>query len=117
MEISCSSRRLEDSSPGLAEEDVVEHPGREPHGPDPVELAPLALPDAVALFTRASAAAPGDTNVLLQLAGALAERDDLEPARRIYADARRHRPHLLRAAFGEALTLPMEKWSDIALVS
>jgi len=62
---------------------------------------------AVALFTRASAAAPEDTNLLLQLAGALAERDDLEPARRIYADARRHRPNLLRAAFGEALTLPM----------
>ena len=71
---------------------------------------------AVELFTRARAAAPGDTNTLLQLAGALAERDDLDAARSVYADGRKRKPDLLRAAFGEALTLPMV-YPDLAAVA
>jgi predicted O-linked N-acetylglucosamine transferase (SPINDLY family) len=65
------------------------------------------IDDAVDLYTRAAGLAPADTNVLLQWAGALAERDDLAASRRVYADARARHPTLLRAAFGEALTLPM----------
>ena len=43
-----------------------------------------------------------------KLAGALAERDDLEAARSVLRSMRAaHQPDLLRAAFGEALTLPM----------
>ena len=65
------------------------------------------IDDAVDLFHRVIATAPDDTNTLLQLAGALAERDDLDAALRVYANARARKPDLLRAAFGEALTLPM----------
>jgi predicted O-linked N-acetylglucosamine transferase (SPINDLY family) len=74
------------------------------------------IDDAVDLFTRVIAAAPEDTNAMLQLAGALAERDDLDAARRVYAGARTRRPGLLRAAFGEALTLPMV-YPDAAAVA
>ncbi len=65
------------------------------------------IDDAVDLFHRVIATAPDDTNTMLQLAGALAERDDLDAALRVYANARARKPDLLRAAFGEALTLPM----------
>ena len=65
------------------------------------------LDSAVDLYTRAAALAPADPNALLQLAGTLAERDDLAAARTAYAGARVRKPGLLRAAFGEALTLPM----------
>ena len=71
---------------------------------------------AVDLYTRAAALAPADPNALLQLAGTLAERDDLAPARIAYAAARARRPGLLRAAFGEALTLPMV-YADAAAVA
>ena len=37
--------------------------------------------EAVELYTRANSAQPGDANTLLSLAGALAERDDLDAAR------------------------------------
>jgi predicted O-linked N-acetylglucosamine transferase (SPINDLY family) len=73
------------------------------------------LDEAVALYTRAAAATPADANPLLQLAGTLAERDDLDAARRAYAGARSRRPALLRAALGEALTLPMV-YEDAAAV-
>ncbi len=70
---------------------------------------------AVDLYTRATVLAPADPNALLQLAGTLAERDDLAAARSAYAGARARKPGLLRAAFGEALTLPMV-YSDAAAV-
>ena len=63
--------------------------------------------EAVDLYQRINAAAPGDPATLLSLAGALAERDDVDAARRTYAQARSREPRLLRAAFGERLTLPM----------
>jgi len=63
--------------------------------------------EAVDLYRRARAAAPGDTDTLLNLAGALAERDDQDESRSVYLDARARQPNLLRAAFGEALGLPM----------
>ena len=83
--------------------------------PDAASLTALAgiarrrgdVDAAVDLYTRAAALAPAETSVLLQLAGTLAERDDLVAARRAYAAARAQKPGLLRAAFGEALTLPM----------
>ena len=56
------------------------------------------------LYGARDAAAPGDTNTLLSLAGALAERDDLTPqSRSVMLEARARHPQLLRAAFGEAL--------------
>jgi protein O-GlcNAc transferase len=73
------------------------------------------LDAAIDLYTRATAFAPADSNALLQLAGTLAERDDLAAARTAYAAARSRRPTLLRAAFGEALTLPMV-YADAAAV-
>ncbi len=65
------------------------------------------IDDAVDLYRRARASAPNDSNTLLNLAGALAERDDEEESRSVYLDARARHPDLLRAAFGEALALPM----------
>ena len=66
------------------------------------------IDDAVDLFHRVIATAPDDTNTMLQLAGALAERDDLDAARARLREARvREAAICLRAAFGEALTLPM----------
>ena len=73
------------------------------------------IDDAVAYFTRANAAAPDDAGVSLNLAGTLAERDDLDASRRVYADARARHPGLLRAAFGGALSLPMV-YEDAAAV-
>jgi CRISPR-associated protein Csy1 len=63
--------------------------------------------EAIELYERIDAAAPGDPGNLLSLAGTLAERDDLDTARRTYARVRAREPQLLRAAFGERLTLPM----------
>jgi CRISPR-associated protein Csy1 len=74
------------------------------------------IDDAVDLYTRVIATAPDDTNTMLQFAGSLAERDDLDAARRVYANARSRKPDLLRAAFGEALTLPMV-YADAAAVA
>ena len=65
------------------------------------------IDEAIDLYQRARALAPGDTDTLLNLAGTLAERDDQDASRRVYLDARARRPDLLRAAFGEALGLPM----------
>ncbi len=65
------------------------------------------LDGAFDLYSRAVTLLPADANALLQLAGTLAERDDLAAARHAYASARVRQPALLRAAFGEALTLPM----------
>ena len=53
---------------------------------------------------------------MLQLAGALAERDDSTRRARVYARRVRASPDLLRAAFGEALTLPMV-YADAAAVA
>ncbi len=91
--------------------------------PDPRTLQALAglarqrgdVDEAVDLYTRAADLAPADTGVLLSLAGVLAERDDLAAARDAYARARARQPALLRAAFGEALTLPAV-YSDAAAV-
>jgi len=63
--------------------------------------------EAIELYGRIDTATPGDTGILLSLAGTLAERDDLDAARSVYARARSREPQLLRAAFGERLTLPM----------
>lgn len=63
--------------------------------------------EAIDLYQRARAFAPGDTDTLLNLAGALAERDDQDASRSVYLDARARHSDLLRAAFGEALGLPM----------
>jgi len=71
--------------------------------------------EAVELYGRANAAAPGDVSTLLSLAGALAERDDLDAARKAYGEARARAPQLLRAAFGERLSLPMV-YADAAAV-
>ncbi len=73
------------------------------------------LDEAIVLYGRANAEAPGDPNTLLSLAGALAERDDLDAAQRAYAEARMRAPQLLRAAFGERLALPMV-YADAAAV-
>ena len=82
--------------------------------PDPRTMQALAalarqrgdVDEAVDLYARAAGIAPTDSQVLLSLAGVLAERDDLVASRRVYASARAREPALLRAAFGEALTLP-----------
>ncbi len=71
--------------------------------------------EAIDLYRRAEAAAPGDPNTLLSLAGALAERDDLDAARKAYGEARARAPQLMRAAFGERLSLPMV-YADAASV-
>jgi protein O-GlcNAc transferase len=73
------------------------------------------IDEAVALYRRARASAPDDSNTLLNLAGALAERDDEAESRSVYLEARARCPNLLRAAFGEALGLPMV-YADAAAV-
>ncbi|MEP7183872.1 MAG: tetratricopeptide repeat protein [Betaproteobacteria bacterium] len=65
------------------------------------------LDEASSRFARAAELSPADPGPLLSLAGTCAERDEMVPARDAYARARARRPTLLRAAFGEALTLPM----------
>ncbi len=65
------------------------------------------IDEAGTLFSLAAELAPQDPAPLLSLAGTLAERDDIAAARDVYARARARRPALLRAALGEALTLPM----------
>ncbi len=62
---------------------------------------------AATLYARAAELDPRDAAPLLQLAGCLAERDELPRARGAYGQARLRRPSSLRAALGEALTLPM----------
>ena len=63
--------------------------------------------EAASLYGRAGELDPRDPAPLLQRAGCLAERDDLDGARGAYVQARARRPSSLRAALGEALTLPM----------
>ncbi len=65
------------------------------------------IDEAQALLTHAAAAAPRDTAILFQLAGVLAEKDELASARSVYRNIRRLDPASLRAAFGERLVLPM----------
>ena len=72
--------------------------------------------EAIELYERIDAATPGDTGILLSLAGTLAERDDLDAARDVYARARSREPQLLRAVFGARLTLPMV-YADAAAVA
>jgi CRISPR-associated protein Csy1 len=62
---------------------------------------------AASLYGRAGELDSRDPAPLLQRAGCLAERDDLDGARGAYVQARTRRPSSLRAALGEALTLPM----------
>jgi hypothetical protein len=50
---------------------------------------------------------PRDANALLQRAGTLAEADELDDARAAYAEAGVRDPRMLRALFGQWLTLPM----------
>ncbi len=72
-----------------------------------IARADARLDDAIALYTRIGELAPRDGQALLQLGGSLAEIDEVEAARQAYARARAANPRFLRAAFGEALTLPM----------
>ena len=82
---------------------------------DPATMKALAhlerqsgnLDAAGELYASAARAAPDDADALLQLGGTLAERDDLDAARKAYRDGLVRRPQSLRLAFGEALSLPM----------
>lgn len=65
------------------------------------------IDEAAELFGRAAGLAKPDAAVLVLLAGTLAERDDLDGAGRAYRAARVATPRSLRAALGDALTLPM----------
>ena len=65
------------------------------------------LDDAIALLARAAQAAPNDARPCLELAGTLAERDDVAMARRVYAEAMARDPASIRAELGARLTLPM----------
>jgi CRISPR-associated protein Csy1 len=65
------------------------------------------IDEAAELFGRAAGLAKPDAAVLVLLAGTLAERDDLDGAGRTYRAARVAAPRSLRAALGDALTLPM----------
>ena len=72
-----------------------------------IARADARLDDAVALYTRIGELSPLDGLALLQLGGSLAEIDEVDAARQAYVRARTANPRFLRAAFGEALTLPM----------
>ena len=65
------------------------------------------IDEATAYYARAARLDPSDQGALLALAGTLAERDDLALARGAYSTLRAAKPQSLRAAIGEALTLPM----------
>ena len=65
------------------------------------------IDEAATLYQRALAIEPRDGNGWLLLAGTLAERDDLDGARRAYTEAAERDRKLLRAVFGRHLTLPM----------
>jgi len=72
--------------------------------------------EAIVHYTRAARLDASDQAVLLALAGTLAERDDLALARDAYRTLRMARPQSLRAAIGEALTLPMVQ-ADAAAIA
>ena len=63
--------------------------------------------EAVIHYKRAVQLDSADQGALLALAGTLAERDDVGLARGAYRMLQTKRPNSLRAAIGEALTLPM----------
>ena len=65
------------------------------------------IDEAAAHYKRAVRLDASDAVALLALAGTLAERDDLPLARGAYRTLRAAKPNSLRAAIGEALTLPM----------
>jgi CRISPR-associated protein Csy1 len=65
------------------------------------------IDEAIAYYVRAARLDASDQGVLLALAGTLSERDDLALARGAYRTLRAAKPQSLRAALGEALTLPM----------
>ena len=65
------------------------------------------LDQAIPLFARLAQLDPKDVNACLALADTLAQRDDLELARRVYLEAEARDPHSLRALIGQRLMLPM----------
>jgi CRISPR-associated protein Csy1 len=75
------------------------------------------LDEAIALFARGAQAAPKDARPCLELAAALAERDDVLMARRVYAEAQTRDPASIRAQLGSRLTLPMIAESTEALAA
>jgi protein O-GlcNAc transferase len=62
--------------------------------------------DAIELYKRAVLAAPQDGELCVLFARALAEADDLGGARRVFDEALRRDPSLLRARIGRSLLLP-----------
>ena len=58
------------------------------------------------LFIEAVRLAPEDAEVCAQLGRAMADADDLQGARRVFAEAVRRDPTLLRAHIGRHLLLP-----------
>ncbi|MCC7218213.1 MAG: tetratricopeptide repeat protein [Burkholderiales bacterium] len=75
------------------------------------------LAGAAELFARAGTLDPRDANAMLQLGGTLAEADDLTSARAAFAEAGMRDPKLLRALFGQWLTLPMVPGSAAAVAA
>ncbi len=73
------------------------------------------LDAAIGLLSRVVELDPRDAQAMLQLANALAERDDLAGARAAYARAGAVDATMLRALFGQWLTLPMVPESAAAL--
>ena len=65
------------------------------------------IDEAITYYASAARLDASDHAVLLALAGTLSERDDLALARGAYRTARAKKPHSLRAAIGDALSLPM----------
>ena len=74
------------------------------------------IDEAAIHYKRAVRLDATDPVALLALAGTLAERDDVALARGAYRMLRTARPNSLRAAIGEALTLPMVQ-ADAAAIA
>ena len=64
------------------------------------------IDEAIECYARAAKAAPQDALHCTHLARLLAERDDLAGARRVYVEATRRDPRMLRAWLGQHLLLP-----------
>ena len=75
------------------------------------------LAGAAALFARAGELDPRDANAMLQLGGTHAEADALDEARAAFAAAGARDPRMLRALFGQHLTLPMIPESAAAVAA
>jgi CRISPR-associated protein Csy1 len=75
------------------------------------------IDEAAIHYKRAVRLDTTEPGALLALAGTLAERDDVALARGAYRMLRTARPNSLRAAIGEALTLPMVQTDAAAIAS